>query len=625
MNKSLLACVLSGALFLPAIAHADAPMELVIVTPTRFSQALDQSLADSTILDEQEIRNSGATDVPGLLKNLAGVEIYQNGGVGKQSSTFMRGSNSSHTLVLLDGVRINSATAGTTQIDQLMLDQIERIEVVRGNVSSVYGSDAIGGVIQIFTKKGTGKPASDLHAGAGTQRTYRASARYGGEIGNTSFNLVFSRFRTDGISAINSTVVPTVNPDRDGYDNTSISANINQALNDDHSLSVSLFDSNATNQTDNPFGLVSDVNNSKSRISKYSLASDNQLGKAWHSKLQISQGIDDIQNYLNGSPDLALGAQFKTTSNLFSWQNSLEAEGGQTLIGGVEHLNQRIDSSTPYTRTDRTDNSVFAGYTKSQGDHKLQVNVRHDQYSDFGSANTWLMGYGYRLTESWKMTAVLSTAFKAPTLNDLFYPFTDFGTYQGVSYSYVGNPGLKPERSRNMEIGVHHAMPGQQLDIVYFDNRIRDLIVGDNLPAGSMVNLSDARCDGIEMTYRVQLNNTRIKLAATKQNPRDVQSDQTLLRRAKTFFNVGLDQQIEAMTIGAEWHHNGDRTDIDILTGSRITLNRYDTINLTLGYRINKHLDLAFRAENALNRNYTLAHGYNTPGRTLFMSLNYFQ
>lgn len=621
MKPHLFTVALLSAITLPYLAYAEAPMELVIVTPTRMPQSLNKSIADTTVLDEQEIRQSGAADVPALLKSLAGVEIYQNGGIGKQSSTFMRGGNSSHTLVLLDGVRINSATAGTTQIDQLMLDQIERIEVVRGNVSSLYGSEAIGGVIQIFTKRGKGAPSFNISAGAGSQSTQRASAGFGGETGETAFNVQVSKYKTDGISAVSSSLVPTVNPDKDGYDNTSVSANVRHAFGDAHSLSASLFDSNATNQTDNSFGSITDVNSSKSHIRKVAVASENRLGADWLSKVQLSQGVDDTQNYLNGAPDVALGAQFKTTSDLLSWQNTLHVGEDSAWVVGLEKLKQQVASSTFYSRTSRTDESLFTGYTGSYGAQQVQINLRRDKYSDFGTTNTWLLGYGFDVTETWRVAASTATAFKAPTLNDLFYPFTNYG----FGYSYVGNPGLKPEHSRDSELGLHYSNDEQRLDVVYFDNRIRDLIVINTLPAATVINLDEARSNGVELAYNGRFADTKVRLAATQQNPRDTKTGQTLLRRAKNFSSIGVTQQLGLLQAGGEWQHSGVRTDIDINTFARTSLSSYDVLNLTASYALNKRLDLSARVDNLFNKNYMLAHGYNTPGRTLFVGLNYQQ
>ncbi|MBI4807388.1 MAG: TonB-dependent receptor [Nitrosomonadales bacterium] len=611
-----------AALLVAATPLAQAATEMldeVVVTATRTEQALTQTLSHTTVITRKDIETSQAADVPALLKGLAGVEVYQNGGIGKQSSLFMRGTNSSHTLVLLDGVRINSATAGTTQIDQLMLDQIERIEVVRGNVSSLYGSEAIGGVIQIFTRRGKGEPSVNGSIGVGSYKTRRITAGFGGGAEDDTFNLQVSKYKTDGVSAVKTSLVPGVNPDKDGYDNASVSANLRHAFGSAHSMSVSMFDSKATSQNDNAFGLSTDVNSSKSHIQKFAVASDNRLSEGWLSKLQFSRGMDDTQNYLNGAPDAMMGAQFKTTSDLFSWQHTLRVGGSDALVVGWEKLKQQVASSTLFTRTNRTDDSLFAGYTANFGAEQLQMNYRKDKYSDFGTAKTWLLGYGGNIAESWRLTASMATAFKAPTLNDLFYPFVDWG----FGYSYIGNPNLKPEHSRNKELGLHYAKAGQRLDVVYFENRIHDLIAINTLPASTMVNLNEARIEGAELTLNEQFGDTGVKLSVTRQNPRDANTGQTLLRRARNFASLVVVKQYGALKMGGEWQYSGVRTDIDINSFARTTLAPYDLANLTANYALDQHFELSVRVDNLFNRDYMLAHGYNTLRRTVFVGLNY--
>ncbi|HUW25152.1 MAG TPA: TonB-dependent receptor [Gallionella sp.] len=606
-HKQLFAALLCAA---TPLAHAETPDSLdeVVVTATRNAQPLNQSLAHTTIISQKEIQASQAVDVPSLLKNLAGVEIYQSGGIGKQSSLFMRGSNSSHTLVLLDGVRIGSATSGMTAIDQIMLDQVDRIEVVRGNVSSLYGSEAIGGVIQIFTKRGKGVPSFNVSGGAGTHNTQHAAAGFGGEVADTSFNVQVSKFKTEGVSSVKVSLVPTVNPDKDGYDNISLSANVSHAFNANHSLSGSVFQSKGDVQYDNTFGAMADVNVSTPTISKFALVSDNQLSEMWLSKLQLSQGTDDYKDYLNG----VQGAILRTNSNQAAWQNTLTLSERNSLLLGAENLNQRVTGNTVYTQMSRRVNSLFGGYTALQGSHQLQLNLRQDHYSDFGSANTGLIGYGYEISDAWRVSASLSTAFKAPTFNDMYGPA-----------GWGSNPGLRPERSHNNEIGLHYAADEQRIDAIYFDNRIRNLIAADS--TWTMQNLNSARIDGLEAAYNGQYGDTGVKATLTLQNPRDSQTGQTLLRRAKSFSNVGVTQQFDAWRVGGEWQHSGARVDVDINTFARTTLAGYNVLNLTASYVLDKQLSLSLRVDNLFNSDYTLAHGYNTLGRTLFVGVSYRQ
>jgi vitamin B12 transporter len=583
----------------------------IVVTATREPQPLNQSLASTTVITAQDIRNSQAPDVPTLLKDVAGVEFAQSGGVGQQGSLFLRGSNSNQVLVLLDGVRINSATTGATAIDQLMLDQIDHIEVVRGNVSSLYGSEAIGGVIQIFTKRGKGRPAFSISGGAGSHDSQRMSAGFGGQSGATNFNLQVSHYRTAGVSAIKPSIVPTVNPDKDGYDNTSFSANVRHAFDADNSLSASVFRSRGNAQYDNAFGLPTDVNNSVTTLGKYSLALNNRLSGMWHSKLQWSAGLDDAKNYLNGLPDLVNGYYITTHNRQLTWQNDLLLNAHNRLLLGTENLRQRVASDTVYTRTERSANSLFGGYTGNFGAHEVQANLRQDHYSDFGAANTWRLGYGYAISEAWRASATLSTAFRAPTFNDLYAPAI-----------WGGNPSLQPERSHDRELGIHYATATQRLDATYFESRITDLIT---YQYPSNVNLNQVRISGAEVSYLGQFGNNTVKASLTLQNPRDVQTGLQLLRRARSFGNIGISRQMGAWKMGGEWQFSGPRKDIDINTYQRTTLAGYGLVNLTASREFDKHFGLSVRAANLFNRDYMLVHGYNNPGRTVFVSLHYRQ
>lgn len=604
-QKNLIAALLCAVTPLAYAANTEM-LDEVVVTATRVEQPLKQSLMHTTVIGQQDIQSSQAADVPTLLKSLAGVEIYQSGGIGKQSSLFMRGSNSSHTLVLVDGVRINSATTGATALDQIMLDQVERIEVVRGNVSSMYGSEAIGGVVQIFTKRGKGAPSFNVGGGVGSNNTRRASAGLGGETGDTAFNVQLSKFQTDGISAIKPSVVAAVNPDADGYDNTSVSANVRQALTADHSVSASWLQSLGDVQYDSSTAKTSDANTSTSVLRKFSLVSDNRFAEAWSSRVQWASGEDEYKTYLNGGAASSL----RTNNDQLAWQNTVTLASGGSLLLGVERLDQRVTSTTVYSKVDRQVDSLLAGYSGTYAAQQVQLNLRQDRYSDFGTASTGVFGYGYAVNEAWRVNAGISTAFKAPTFTDLYGPI-----------SWGSNTGLNPERSNNRELGVQYAVDRQRLNVVYFDNQITDLIAADS--AWKLQNLNAARIDGLEVNYTVQSDETTFKAVLTQQNPRDERTGLVLLRRAKFFSNVGLSRQIGQWKIGGEWQHSGERVDYDINTFARTTLVAYDVMNISAGYNVDKHLALSLRVDNLFDHDYMLAHGYNTPGRTLFLGLSY--
>jgi len=625
MKQKLITVALFGAIAFPIAAYAEIPsLEEVVVTATRLPQALNKTLADTSVLNEQEIRKSGAPDVITLLRSLAGVEVVQTGGMGSVSSTFMRGTNSNQLLVLIDGVRVNSATAGTTALEHIMLDSVERIEVVRGNVSSLYGSEAIGGVIQIFTKQGHGDPALNVSAGFGSYGTQRESAGVSGAVDNTSFRVNAGHIKTDGVSAINPQLLPGANPNNNGYDNNTLDAQIKYAFNADHALSASVLSTrgNSSYDVNGTFqNLPTDTHNSIENLDKYSLALEDQLNDMWHSQVRLSQGVDDNHSYLNG----VQSSQFQTRTNQLTWQNNLNIADGQQLSLSAELLGQTVLSDTLFTQITRNVNSVLVGYTGEYGAQQVQLNLRQDNYSDFGATNTGLLGYGVAFADSWRATASISNAFKAPTFNDMYYPFQNYG----FGYTYSGNPNLQPERSVNKEVGLHYSANSQQVHLVYFDNHIHNLIVGNGLPALTYININQAQITGQELSYAGDFGSSHLKANMTFQNPRDTATGLVLARRAKEFGSVAATHDIAAWNLGVEVRNSGARQDAyyntNTFTNTTVTLPSYSLLNLTSSYTIDKRINVTARVDNLTNRNYSEAYGYNTLGRTLFVGLNYQQ
>jgi vitamin B12 transporter len=587
-------------------AHAETSNQIdeVVVTATRMPQSLGKTIADISVITEQEIRNSGAPDVATLLRSVTSIEVAQTGGLGAQSSTFMRGTNSSHVLVLIDGVRINSATSGATALEHIMLDSIERIEIVRGNVSSLYGSEAIGGVIQLFTKKGSGKPAFTASAGVGSYGTQRMAAGFSGEVENTSFNLNAGRVKTDGVSAINPQLASNANPNNNGYDNNTFNAQIKHTINADHAVSATWFSSRGKASFDNAFGLsTTELNDTQVNLDKLSLTSEDQINALWHSSVRVAQGVDDSRSYTNN----VLASRFQTQSNQYSWQNTLKIAEGQRLNLSAENLGQTVSSDTNFTQTTRNVNSVLAGYSGEYGTQQVQLNVRQDNYSDFGAANTGLLGYGLALNDAWRATGSISTAFKAPTFNDMFYP---------LAWGYQGNPSLKPERSKNQEIGLHYASSIHHVDAVYFDNRITDLIA-INADFSTMVNINQAQITGQELSYAGDFGNKHLKASVTLQNPRDTTTGLVLAKRAKELANVSASHDFGDWNMGAALRYSGERQD-----GTN-TLPSYHLVNLSATYLIDKHFTVSARIDNVFNRDYSEVYSYNTLGRSAFISLMY--
>ncbi len=609
MSKSALFAALLCSYLSFANAEEIYNLNEVVVTATRIEQPLKQALASTTVITQKDIQESQAVDLPTILRNVPGVELSLNGGHGKASAVYLRGSESTHTLILLDGVRINSATTDTTAIQDLMLDQVERIEIVRGNVSSLYGSEAIGGVIQIFTKKAHGANSQNVSIGVGNLGTQRISAGIGSSADNTEYHLQVSSFNTTGVSAINPALNAKVNADTDGYRNTSVSANVRHILNQDHSLTLNVFNSMGENQYDNSNGPSNVANTNTQKLSKLSMASDDTLSDNWKSHLQLAQGVDEYHDLADGVPVYYSGSPsslFKTVNQQLTWQNSIAAGNGKQFLLGLENLSQIVDTDTKYAITQRTINSIYAGYTGNYDAHQIQANLRQDNNSQFGAANTGLLGYGYKLNESWRATTSYSTAFRAPTFNDLYYPG-------------YGNVNLKPENSQNFEAGLHFTSASQNLDVAYFNNLTQNLIVWQSVSPYTPVNINQARNDGVELSHRISFEDTSIKTAITSQNPRNDATGVQLDRRAKLFGSLGISHKIGKMLMGGEWQHSDERLD------NSHTLASYDVFNLTASYVLNKETTLAVRAENITDQNNSPAYSYNPLGPTLYASLSYQQ
>jgi vitamin B12 transporter len=585
------------------------PMDSVVVTAAKIPQRVSDTILDTTVITQQDIIDSQATDLPTLLRREAGVEIAQSGGIGASTSLFLRGTNSTHTLVLVDGVRVSSATSGTTAIDQIMLDEIERIEIVRGNVSSVYGSEAIGGVIQIFTKRGHGAPALSATVGGGNRNTDKVSATYGGVIGDTRFNITASNYGTRGFPALNGADSPTTNTDNDGYRNNSVSGNIVQSFGPSIRIGASGYYTDGHLAYADPFAFsINDINTVNNRVGYGSVFGEYQVNSMWLSKLTLARGEDYSLNTLNYAPN----GLFQTFTNQANWENNVLLAPGQKLLLGAELRRQDLNSDTEYDQTARTVKSVFAGYTGEFGAHSVQLNLRNEHYSDFGSATTYLAGYGYRITPSWRIDAAASSAFAAPNYNDLYYPG-------------FGNPALQPERASSDEIGLQYGSGGQLAKLVVFQTRLRDLIADD--ATFTPQNIAHAKITGGELSYRGQLFGADVIASATAQNPVDESSgsDQPLLRRAKHFASLSVQKSVGDWRLGGDWHVSGSRTDDNITAYPTVvdTLGGYGLVNLTARYQVNKSLSVQARADNVFNKKYELADGYNTQPATIFVSLSY--
>ncbi|MDD5241098.1 MAG: TonB-dependent receptor [Sulfuricella sp.] len=573
----------------------------VVVTATRTPQPVSAVLNDISVITAEEIAKAGQSTLAELLQSQPGVEMAASGGLGQPSSIYLRGANSGHTLVLIDGMRVDSATFGMTAIEHIPLSQVQRIEILRGPASALYGSDAIGGVVQIFTKTGSGTPRPNFSVGLGSYNTQNINGGVAGEINGTRFSLQAGYVSSDGFSAIGNPANSHFNPDRDGYRNNNVTANLVHQVTPGNELGLNVFYANArTHYDDRP--AADDYQDH--RLSVYSIQSRNRLRDNWESLLRIGSSSDDSVA-VDSNP-----GSFRTDQNQFYWQNNITTGMG-LLTAGVERVEQKVVSSNVYDKTSRTDDSLLLGYQGRFGLHSLEASARHDDNSQFGGHDTGMLAYGYRFTPQWRASASLGTAFKAPTFNDLYWPG-------------AGNPNLQPERARNREIAVHYDDARQSASAVYFDNQVADLIAWAPISPGSWTwapaNVNQASLRGTTFSWAGQIDRLRLDANLTLQEPKDAVTGKLLVNRARQHGALKINRAMGSWDFGGELVFSGERFG-DAENTQR--MGGYGVANLTARYALSKTVSLKGRINNLFDKQYELVKDNNTPGANLFVGLEY--
>lgn len=623
-TRTALAVAISFA-FQPTFAAPQTTTTLddVVVTATRQATRTTHLIADTSVIDAAEIQRAGATTTLGeLLGRQAGIEFRQSGGPGTTSSLFMRGTNSNHVLLLVDGLRVGSVTAGGAAWENLPLEQIERIEIVRGSASALYGSDAIGGVIQIFTKHGAGSAQPWLEVGYGSHQATLLSAGISGGQSATqgwNYNLQVSNKRSDSFSAIQNPTNLSWNPDHDGYRRTAASGSLGYKFNAQHELGLNFLYSDGWNRIDignlSPGSLASDDYRMDEQVSSLRVYSRNQLADNWVSTLQIGRSLDDSRNLDNGVQT----AQYKSTQTQYQWQNDLTLPVGTALLA-VERLEQRVTSSDNYALGKRSIDSLLAGWTAQLGAHQLQLNARQDHNSQFGDKTTGGIGYGYQFAPEWRAGLSWGTAFKAPTFNDLYYPPDGWGN--------VSNPNLRPETSENRELALRYETARQESGVVYYDNEIKDLIQWAPIDptfittfGWTPTNLAKARIKGWTLSHAGRNDQGyRWSASADFLDPRDTATNKVLIHRARRLANLSVGRDFGQFALDAELQAAGRRY---VNAANTQRLAGYALLNLNASYRLTPEWQLTARANNLFDRDYTLVNGFATDGANFFIGVRY--
>ena len=602
----LLVSALAICLVAPAFAqtnNSENPIP-IIVTASRIEQSQVEAIPSTTVITQEMISRKKPADVLTLLRQEAGINIARTGGYGAVSSVFMRGSNSNQVLILIDGVPIRDVTitGAPMSLEHLLPDQVERIEIVRGNVSAIYGSGAIGGVVQIFTKKGDGEPSISLTAEGGSDHTTKMSASVSGRQEELRYNLGVTRFKTNGDSAMNGRQYPNENADNDGTRNISVNAGISREWTKGNEFGARLYAYDAKYDYDGGgFGTPDQKDYGKTREWTVAAFSKNRFTPNWDSTITLSQTEIDRENKYG-----SYLAHYRSQTSMLQWANQIVLSSDWVATVGADISREKADLGSARDPS-RTNQSLSAGLNGKWGNHHFQVNARYDHTEESGADTTGYLGYGYDLTPSWKLVASASTAFLAPTLYQQYDP-------------YDGNKDLESEKSRSYEIGIQYAQGVTLVRTTFFDTHTRDMIdwVSTGPWTGRFFNVNRAKNRGFELNGMTQLAGIDVRGNLTIQDPKNRDTDKQLDRRAKKMASLDVSKTLGAWHIGSDVHYEEHRPD----TGSR-RLPSYVLFNLNARYQISKEVALFARIENLLDREYQTAYGYDMPDRAVFAGINW--
>lgn len=607
LSRSTLALSMAFAFSAHAQSTSIATLPETVVTASRTEQLVTDALPFTTVIGRDKIEQSQAVDLPTLLAKEAGFQVTQAGGVGMASTMYLRGSASMQVLVLIDGVPQNRQdTTGSVAVEQISLDQVERIEIVRGNVSAIYGSGAVGGVIQIFTRKGNGAPKGYALIEAGTYGSLRANVGVSGQEGDTHFAIGVGQRHTDGFPIMDQTVYPNENPHSHGYDQTNYNINVSQDWAQGQTIGLRVQGGNAVYKfSGGGFGSPTDVNVGMEDIGTVDIYSRNQLTSNWTSDLSFDQGQDRLVQDGRADAFYPWYSEAITQTHTARWMNTIALGGSWVATAGMDYQRQWIDTNDgtgPILSLGRNVRAYYAGVNGMVGANALQFNVRRDETDGLDGQNTGFLGYGFQATRELKFIASVSSAFNLPPLGYLYDP-------------YSGNPNLKPESSRSFEWGVQWAKDASVLRVTNFTTRTTDLLLY-NPNTYAFDNIASATIKGVEGTYSGKYRLMDVYGTLTVQNPQDDSTGQALIRRAQTLATLGINVPMQGWSFGGDVSYTGSRSD----KGSHV-LPEYWLVNANARYHINKDLDMTARIENLMNASYETVYGYNQPAISFYVGL----
>ncbi|MDD2926199.1 TonB-dependent receptor [Rhodoferax sp.] len=588
-------------------------LQEVVVSANRMAVPVTDVIADVSIIDRSVLDTLAQGALRDVLALQPGVQFVSNGGYRSSTSVFLRGATSSQAIVLIDGIRVGSATSGAAAFENMPLERIERIEILRGAASALYGPDAVGGVIQIFTREPSDGLQLAANAGVGSDGQRQAGASIRGRAGAVGYSLGLSHEKATGISVTNNPAASSYNPDEDSFEVSSVDAKLTAQLSKQHALTLGLLQSRMDYQFDgtvtpNPLRLTKLTTDAWARpvLKHTSLRWDAQWLPQWKSSLTLGQSDDDYASEYFRLSDGAFNGRsnFSTHRTQATWQNDITL-GADVLTLMLENRSEAVDSSTAYTVNQRDVRSAMVSYALNQPDWNVLAVLRNDNNSQFGDFNNWALSGGYKLTPHWRAVASLGTSFQAPSFNQLYYPG-------------YGTPTLTPQLNRASEIGVKYQQGAVSAGAVLYYNEIQGFIEPSTNRQSSLAVLR-----GATLSLQAQRGNTQYALSYDYTDPHTQPNDLRFVRIAQNVLNLNVRQRFGAVQVFGELRFSSDREDNNMTFTGRDVLGGYGLLNLGAQWKVSPKVSLLARVNNVLDKSYMLANGYTMPGRNLLVSLSW--
>ncbi|WP_286233529.1 TonB-dependent receptor domain-containing protein [Thalassotalea sediminis] len=615
MKHKLITSSILAALAISPVTFANTPVleadEHIVITANRAATNAEDVLASQVVITRADIEEIQAKSVLDILATVSGIDISANGGRGQNASVYMRGANSGHTLVLINGIRIGSATLGTTNLNEIAPELVDRIEIIKGPRAALWGSDAIGGVIQIFTRKVDG---GEYFASAtfGSDNYQKYSAGFGLEHGDGSTSFSVNHEESDGFD-----VKDDAESDDDGFDYDSLAINGQQQVNEALALTWLAQVDQGDTEYDSAGHNESAVNNHMWNIAaayQTTLAS-----YANSTQLSIGQSRTSNISYGNGTAKNE-GNVFDTRRDQVSLLNHTMFSANWQVNVGADFYEEQLRGSSEFVETQRDIAGYFAHTVYNQDKFSYELALRYDDVEDVDSETTYNASLGYQISDDTRVVLSTGTSFKAPTFNDLYYP---------LSWGYVGNKDLSSETSDSVELNITSKFDSLSLSLNVHKTDIENLIAwnGTNSEGHTMpININDVEIEGAELGLNYAapygLHQFNISYVNAEDTGAEAGEDKQLIRRAKEFANYKFSTDVANADVYFEWQYKGKRYD-DVWGVGKVKLDSYQLINLGTSYPLSSNLKIEAKVNNAFNEQYQTINGYFSQERTIYLGISY--